>query len=39
MLYALAFAAGAFFGLTAMCIFIVSGQESRKEEREQSDYE
>ena len=39
MFYALAFGAGAFFGLAAMCIFTVSGQESRKEEREQSDYE
>lgn len=36
MLYAVAFAAGAFFGLATTCVFVVSGQESRKEEWEQN---
>ena len=35
MLYVVVFAAGAFFGLATTCVFVVSGQESRKEEREQ----
>lgn len=36
MLYGVVFAAGAFFGLATTCVFVVSGQESRKEEREQN---
>lgn len=36
MLYTVVFAAGAFFGLATTCVFVVSGQESRKEEREQN---
>lgn len=36
MLYAVVFAAGAFFVLATTCLFVVSGQESRKEEREQN---
>ena len=36
MLYAVVFAAGAFFGLSTTCVFVLSGQESRKEEQEQS---
>lgn len=36
MLYAVVFAAGAFFGLATTCLFVVSGQESRKEEQEQN---
>ena len=33
MLYVLAFAGGAAFGVVMMCCFIVSGQESRMEEK------
>lgn len=36
MLYAVVFATGAFFGLAITCLLVVSGQESRKEEREQN---
>ena len=33
MLYVLSFAGGAAFGVVMMCCFIVSGQESRREEK------
>ena len=33
MLYVLSFAGGAIFGVVMMCCFIVSGQESRMEEK------
>ena len=33
MLYVLSFAGGAAFGVVMMCCFIVSGQESRMEEK------
>ena len=33
MLYVLTFAGGAIFGVVMMCCFIISGQESRMEEK------
>ncbi|MBR5614875.1 MAG: DUF3789 domain-containing protein [Clostridia bacterium] len=33
MLYVLSFAGGAIFGVVMMCCFIISGQESREEEK------
>lgn len=33
MSYVLTFIGGAMFGLVTMCIFTISGQESRKEEK------
>lgn len=33
MLYVLSFVGGAIFGVVMMCCFIVSGQESRMEEK------
>ena len=33
MLYVLSFAVGAAFGVVMMCCFIISGQESREEEK------